>query len=179
MLEKPGLLAKLKAEGKPSVEVPEEFKNKWKTHSSLSCCRCEYSKPMFHFCLLDLEQPIRYLRQRRKKDKKRRQQKIRNGRGVGMFSFCIYFLLSKIWRRCTIPLRSSNSESSDSDSDSSSGSDSDSDSDSDSGSSGSESSDSQSKSSSPVRRRRRRGRSSSRSTSGSDSSDDNHERTRR
>ncbi|PAV17211.1 zinc knuckle [Pyrrhoderma noxium] len=28
MLEKPGLLAKLKAEGKPSVEVPEEFKNK-------------------------------------------------------------------------------------------------------------------------------------------------------
>ena len=173
MLEKPGLLAKLKAEGKPSVEVPEEFKNKWKTHSSLSCCRWEYSKPMFHFCLLDLEQPIRFLRQRRKKDKKRRQQKIRNGRGVGMFSFCVYFLLSKIWRTCTIPLRSSNSESSDSDSDSSSGSDSD------SGSSGSESSDSRHQSSSPVRRRRRRGRSSSRSSSGSDSSDDNHERTRR
>lgn len=179
MLEKPGLLAKLKAEGKPSVEVPEEFKNKWKTHPSLSCCRWEYSKPMFHFCLLDLERPIRYLRQRRKKDKKRRQQKIRNGRGVGMFLFRIYFLLNKIWRTCTIPLRSSNSESSDSDSDSSSGSDSDSDSDSDSGSSGSESSDSRHQSSSPVRRRRRRGRSSSRSSSGSDSSDDNHERTRR
>ncbi|KAG6903233.1 hypothetical protein C0995_000128 [Termitomyces sp. Mi166 len=28
MLENPKLLAKLKAEGKPSVEVPEEFKNK-------------------------------------------------------------------------------------------------------------------------------------------------------
>ena len=28
-LENPKVLAKLKAEGKPSVEVPEEFKNKW------------------------------------------------------------------------------------------------------------------------------------------------------
>ncbi|KAF9452900.1 hypothetical protein P691DRAFT_659741 [Macrolepiota fuliginosa MF-IS2] len=28
-LENPRVLAKLKADGKPSVEVPEEFKNKW------------------------------------------------------------------------------------------------------------------------------------------------------
>jgi hypothetical protein len=29
MLENPKLLAKLKAEGKPSVEVPEEFRTKY------------------------------------------------------------------------------------------------------------------------------------------------------
>ena len=34
-LENPKLLAKLKLEGKPSVEVPEEFKNKY---LSISCC---------------------------------------------------------------------------------------------------------------------------------------------
>jgi hypothetical protein len=28
-LEKPGVLAKLKVDGKPSVEVPEEFKTKY------------------------------------------------------------------------------------------------------------------------------------------------------
>ena len=32
MLENPKLLAKLKAEGKPSVEVPEEFRIKYVDH---------------------------------------------------------------------------------------------------------------------------------------------------
>ncbi|KAJ7675845.1 zinc knuckle-domain-containing protein [Mycena polygramma] len=78
-LENPSVLAKLKAVGKPSVEVPEEFKKKdgtanriledkakerekGKERESKKARRCVYYAISTHTCPITVDQVIRFLR---------------------------------------------------------------------------------------------------------------------
>ncbi|KIJ54702.1 hypothetical protein M422DRAFT_41938 [Sphaerobolus stellatus SS14] len=143
LLEKPSLLAKLKQEGKPSVEIPEEFKTKSGTANKI----------------LEEKEKQRAKEKGKEKDDKPPRKKSR--RHVYIL-FCLFLpdidLICFFRSRSGSPSSSSDSDSSGSDSDSDSGSSSGSESESDSRS---ESSRSRSRSRSGDRNRKRRRRSPS------------------
>ena len=78
-LEKPKLLSKLKAEGRPSVEVPEEFKKKYAALVIL----CRY-RSSFRVKLTGLGQLTRCWRQKKRKGLQRRKLKIERESDQGL-----------------------------------------------------------------------------------------------